>query len=270
MNFYKQGHFIVYLLPNPLRCMMKTNFLIHRTAFLLAVAAFLLVPSSGSAYKLLSPDTLSTWLTSGPPFDFLLIDVRETSEMTAIIATENCRPYHLAYNTHVFDSTVSRLPKTTAIVCYCRTGIRSGKADSILDAAGFTLVYSLSGGFTAWHGATEAFSYVKPDSDLPAPSMAGTSVRCPAVLDRSARPIRLTQKNGLLICSAPLLSPHTISILTMDGQCIEKKQDPFSNQTWYMPLSGLSHGVYAVRLESRLVRSSLIIRNIPYCQFKAF
>ena len=229
---------------------MKTNFLIHRTAFLFAVTAFLLIPLSGSAYKLLSPDTLSTWLTSGPPFDFLLIDVRETSEMTAIIATENCRPYHLAYNTHVFDSTVSRLPKTTAIVCYCRTGIRSGKTDSILDAAGFTLVYSLSGGFTAWHGPTDSFSYVKPTSDLPAPSMVKTAVRCRSTQNRSLTPVRLTEKNGILMCNMRLSCPHAISVFTTNGQCIEKKQDPFSGQTGCMPFNGLGHGVYVVRLET--------------------
>jgi rhodanese-related sulfurtransferase len=249
---------------------MKTDFLIYRTAFLLAVAAFLFVPSSSPAYQLLSPDTLGKWLTSGPPFDFLLIDVRETSEMTSIIATETCRPYHLAYNTHVFDSTVTRLPKTTAIVCYCRTGIRSGKADSILEAAGFTLLYSLSGGFTAWHGPTDSFSYVKSTSDLPAPSMVRTSVRSPSVSDRSLGQVHLSEKNGILMCNIRLPYPHALSFFTMDGKLVEKKQDPFSRQTWYMPLSGLGHGVYVVRLESRLVRSSLIIRNIPYCQFKAF
>jgi rhodanese-related sulfurtransferase len=229
---------------------MKTKLHHIRTAFLLVILSFLFIPSSGSAYQLLSPDTLSKWLTSGPPFDFLLIDVRETSEMTTIIATENCRPYHLAYNTHVFDSTVSLLPKNTAIVCYCRTGIRSGKADSTLEAAGFTLLYSLSGGFTAWHGATGAFSYVKPVSDLPAPSMVRSSVLGQPVSIRSAGQVRLIEKNGILRCNLRLSSPHAISIFTLDGHCVKKIQNPFSIQTWCMPFKGLGRGVYVVRLKT--------------------
>jgi rhodanese-related sulfurtransferase len=209
-----------------------------------------MAPSPSKAYQLLSPDTLSKWLSSGPPFDFLLIDVRETSEMTTIIATATCRPYHLAWTSQVFDSAIPRLPKTTAIVCYCRTGIRSGRADSTLDAAGFTLTYSLAGGFTAWHGPTDSFSYVKPTSDLPTPSMVKISVRCPMAVDRSTAQIRLAGKDGFLICNQRLSCPHAISLFTANGKLAERMQDPFSRQTWCRPFDGLSHGVYAVRLET--------------------
>jgi rhodanese-related sulfurtransferase len=220
------------------------------------VAGLALFSSAADARPLanvdtLSPDTLSRWMTSGPPSDFLLIDIRETSEMTSIIATETCRPYHLAWTSHSFDSSVTKLPKDKAIVLYCASGYRSGKADSSLLAAGFTDVHSLSGGFGGWHGSTEPFSYVKPVSDLPAPSMLRTSMFvAPAAPYRLSGNVRLNDKNGTLVCSTLLSGPHAISFFSIDGRCMGKMLNPFSNHLSCRPRAGLGCKVFMARLET--------------------
>ncbi len=231
-----------------------------RLMFLIA-GVFLLVPPPSQAYQLLSADTLGKWLTNGPPFDFLLIDVRETSEMTSVIATENCRPYHLAWNSHSFDSSKAQLPKDKAIICYCASGGRSGLAAAALDAAGFSSAYSLSGGFSGWHGSTEPFSYVKPVSDLPAPSMTRSSVLSLYAPRRLCDPVTLIEENGVLICNLQLSGPHAIFLFSPDGRCVEKIRDPFSNKTWYRPSACLRSGHYMVRLETQsFITGPLLIK----------
>jgi rhodanese-related sulfurtransferase len=221
-----------------------------KKVLLLACGLFLLLSSPSSAYQLLNADTLNNWLTNRSPFDFLLIDVRETSEMTNIIATETCRPYHLAWTSLSFDSSKALLPKTTAIIIYCASGGRSGQAATALDNAGFSMVYSLSGGFSGWHGSTKPFSYVKPVSDLPAPSLIASSVMDRPTAVRSSRRISLSAKNGILFSNQRLSRPHSVSIFSMNGQCILERRDLFSEQTRCDLSADLCRGVYLVRLET--------------------
>ena len=49
-----------------------------------------------------------------------------------------------------FDQQISALDKEKTYFVYCASGGRSGKTANLLKDKGFTKVYSLDGGFTAW------------------------------------------------------------------------------------------------------------------------
>ena len=152
----------------PLRIhrMKKTMFIVLCAAVLQAV----------SAYQLLNTDTLSKWIINGPPFSFILIDVRDTSEIDTVMGTSACRPYHMSLNQGVFASSYSLIPKAANVILYCKSGGRSGQAAATLDAAGYTSVYALSGGFSSFKGPKQLRSNLLPLSDLPKNSMtAGSS-----------------------------------------------------------------------------------------------
>lgn len=49
-----------------------------------------------------------------------------------------------------FQAKMSQLNKTRPVAVYCGVGGRSGKAATILKQLGFTKIYDLEGGMTAW------------------------------------------------------------------------------------------------------------------------
>ena len=136
------------------------------------------------AYTTITGETLSSWLLNGASFNYVLIDVRNSSEIdqvipvdSCIIATETCRPYNLSYNMHEFDQNKTLLTKTVPVIVYCYSGTRSGYAAKQLDSMGFSSVYSLSGGFSSWKGPKKPHSYVKPTSLFPQLSYTKSSIR---------------------------------------------------------------------------------------------
>jgi rhodanese-related sulfurtransferase len=148
-----------------------------RNPFLILCALFF---QAFPAYHALSADTLNKWISSGPPFSFILIDVRDTSEVDTVMGTSACRPYHMSLNQGVFAASYSLIPKTSNVILYCRSGGRSGQAAAILDAAGYTSVYAMSSGFSTWIGPKQPRANLLPLSDLPKNSMtAGSSVILP-------------------------------------------------------------------------------------------
>ncbi|MEI2774653.1 MAG: rhodanese-like domain-containing protein [Tetrasphaera sp.] len=52
-----------------------------------------------------------------------------------------------------FTETVAALPKDGTYALYCRSGNRSGQALSAMTQLGFTRVYHLAGGISAWESA---------------------------------------------------------------------------------------------------------------------
>lgn len=80
--------------------------------------------------------------------DFLLIDVRESEEFeSGAISRAILMPVS------EFESGVaqSKLPRDKEIVLYCQSGVRSGKALSILNSSGFDNAAHLEGGISAWN-----------------------------------------------------------------------------------------------------------------------
>lgn len=117
-----------------------------------------------SGFQEISPDTLTQWLKGNAPSDFILIDIRETSEIVTIIGSENCGAYNFPYRSKVFDKIVETLPKDTMIILYCASGNRSKQAAEELDMK-FPNIFSLSGGMNSWKGPTFPVDQIKP-SDL--------------------------------------------------------------------------------------------------------
>jgi rhodanese-related sulfurtransferase len=123
-----------------------------------------------SGVKPMSQDTLKGYLEKNQaPFDFILLDVRAASEITAAIGNAGCKPYNLEWADQ-FKDIKDKIPKDIAIIVYCRSGGRSARAAAFLNAAGYTNIYD-AGGFMTWSGPTIPPSDIKPASLLPEPSM---------------------------------------------------------------------------------------------------
>ena len=76
-----------------------------------------------------------------------LIDVRTPKEFKTghVEQAQNINYYDLT-----FRNQVSKLDKEKPIYVYCQSGIRSGKAVSILKSMGFKEIYDMEGGFGSW------------------------------------------------------------------------------------------------------------------------
>jgi rhodanese-related sulfurtransferase len=155
---------------------------------ILCIILFTGVVQAFSAYHPLSADTLSKWITNGPPFSFILIDVRDTSEVDTVMGTSLCRPYHMSLNQGVFAANYSLVPKAGNVIVYCRSGNRSATAATTLDNAGYPNVYAMSSGFSTWKGPKQPRAGIRSLSDLPANSMTATSA---IILKKNANTGRL-------------------------------------------------------------------------------
>jgi rhodanese-related sulfurtransferase len=235
---------------------MKYYYALFSTLLLL-----LLFPvGSQAGYVTITADTLQKWISTGTSFDFLLIDVRETSEATKVIATDICKPYLLPWNSGVFASTMNKLPKDTAIVIYCASGNRSGQAAKKLSDSGFVKVYSLTGGFNGWGTRpTKASSDIKPTDKLPEPSMFKKSSMIKHERKFSSQRLEFHFSGNTILVASPIAARHTLSLFNAQGKCVLSKLNPFAYGTACVA-AGLSEGFFLVKLESSGTRSIEAIR----------
>ena len=125
---------------------------------------------------------------------FILIDVRDNDEVsTSIIANDSCRPYQMSWNNNVLKDSIAKLPRDTALIIYCRSGNRSGKASNHLDSNGFKKVYNLLGGINGWKGTKKTGSSLRPLSDLPKFSMDPAPVTAATDVAPALRPKHLNK-----------------------------------------------------------------------------
>ncbi|HSV42721.1 MAG TPA: rhodanese-like domain-containing protein, partial [Methanomassiliicoccales archaeon] len=80
--------------------------------------------------------------------DMLLLDVRDMKERSKG-TIEDAGAVHLGE----LSARSSSLPKNRTIVTFCGSGFRGSCAASILSRNGFTKLYNLMGGFSAWKNA---------------------------------------------------------------------------------------------------------------------
>lgn len=84
-----------------------------------------------------------------------LVDVRTTEEFV---------DGHLAEASNIdilekdFMIKANELDKEVPVLVYCRSGGRSSRAAGILEEMGFTAIYNLEGGITAWVNEGEAIT----------------------------------------------------------------------------------------------------------------
>ncbi len=82
--------------------------------------------------------------------DIQLVDVRTPNEVAqgSIAGAMN-----IDINGAGFEENIAKLNRSQAVYVYCKSGGRSARAAAILKKAGFTDIYDLQGGFTAWQAA---------------------------------------------------------------------------------------------------------------------
>ena len=90
----------------------------------------------------------------GSTGDLTVIDVREPSEYCG---TRGHIPGALNYpwNSGVLQAQYEELPMDSAILVVCQSGGRSNQAATFLDSHGFSMVYDMLGGMSAWVWETE-------------------------------------------------------------------------------------------------------------------
>lgn len=109
-------------------------------------------------------------------YDLILLDIRRADEVVqGIIASENCKPYHLIWGDPEWDAHYKDLPKDIPIIIYCRSGSRANSAITALKAEGYTMIATMKDGINAYNGTLADSSNFKPWSSLPSPSYTGIS-----------------------------------------------------------------------------------------------
>jgi rhodanese-related sulfurtransferase len=95
--------------------------------------------------QLISVEQVKARIDAGEPL--LLLDVREPGEHADFNIGGTLLPLGMVQSMQVEDIEDW---KDQEVICYCRSGNRSGQACMILEMAGFTNVRNLTGGMLAW------------------------------------------------------------------------------------------------------------------------
>lgn len=80
----------------------------------------------------------------------IVMDVRTDGEVAAGVIP-NATQIDLSRND--FRESISKLDKSKPVFVYCAVGGRSSMASEVLEEAGFTKIYNLTGGVNAWQQA---------------------------------------------------------------------------------------------------------------------
>jgi len=94
--------------------------------------------------------TANNMITNGSYPNLIILDVRTQSEYD-----ERHLENAILIPVTELESRVNEIAqyKDTEILVYCRTGVRSAQASSILDSNNFTKVFNVLGGINAWDSA---------------------------------------------------------------------------------------------------------------------
>ena len=162
----------------------------------MTLALILVAAMCQAAVYSLKQDLLNFYLTKGPDFDFILIDLRTPGEIKTAIGNETCKPYNLAWPEQL-KAECSKIPTDRTIILYCQSGGRAISAANYLSLRGFTDVYN-AGGILSWTGPTIPPSEIKETSLLPEPSMrAAASGLFPSLSDATESRVARTFSNSL-------------------------------------------------------------------------
>ena len=177
-----------------------------------------MISSLVSAVTNLPQDSLKSWLTSGPPVDIVLIDIRRPVELTKVIGNTRCKPYNLEWPNQ-FKQKCASLNKDQHIIIYCRSGARAKNATTYLESSlRYTYVYN-AGGILTWNGPTLSGTDTVSSSKLPTPTMgANTSL---LRLHTKASKKSISETVSILhIVNNTILTKKNILLFTLKGQKI--------------------------------------------------
>ncbi|WP_417361785.1 rhodanese-like domain-containing protein [Galbibacter sp.] len=77
----------------------------------------------------------------------ILIDVRTEEEYNQ---GHLCDALNVDFKAEDFEAKIQELDKSTAVYLYCKTGVRSKDAATLLQELGFENIINLEGGYTAY------------------------------------------------------------------------------------------------------------------------
>jgi rhodanese-related sulfurtransferase len=104
-------------------------------------------------------------------YDIILLDIRTPFDVAnGIIASSNCKPYHISYALDNWEERYKDLPKNIPIITYCNGGAVALEAAQFLVNNGYDKVGIINGGVQKYKGELVDSIYLKPWSDLPLPS----------------------------------------------------------------------------------------------------
>lgn len=108
-------------------------------------------PSSLPVLEIITPSAAFMYIKENEAnSNFVIIDVRTPSEYSE----DHLESATLIdFRAEGFAENISSLDRDRAYLIYCRTGVRSGNALKVMKDKGFTKVYDLAGGITAWKEA---------------------------------------------------------------------------------------------------------------------
>lgn len=131
--------------------------------FLITVLLFALrpedspsVPESPAGFETVSVEEARGMIEKDEVF---ILDVRTPAEFNSshiegatLIPVTNSGGSNLSPD-QLLEARINEVPRDKKILVYCRTGHRSITASKILVTAGYSDVYNMEGGITAWIGA---------------------------------------------------------------------------------------------------------------------
>jgi len=120
------------------------------------ISILLLAGAAAHAHTDLTPAMVKAILDAGG--DVVVVDVRESSEYCDSLAST---PGHIEgsinmpWTSGVLQANFGDLDPADSTIVVCRSGNRSNTAANFLDGEGFTNVFDMLGGMTAWQYETE-------------------------------------------------------------------------------------------------------------------
>lgn len=111
--------------------------------FFIIIAACSAPDSKNSTNQLLEPEEFQAKIQHGAT----LIDVRTVEEYASGHISGSL---NMDVNSPGFEENVLMLDRSKEYAVYCASGVRSGKAAEIMRQAGFSSVFTLTGGMKSW------------------------------------------------------------------------------------------------------------------------
>ncbi len=93
---------------------------------------------------------------------FIILDVRTPEEFKSEHFTN---AINIDFKSQDFPDNIDKLNKEETYLVYCRGGVRSAKACSIMKEKGFKSIYNLEGGLLKWHSENRSLD-IKNNSEI--------------------------------------------------------------------------------------------------------